>query len=190
MLSNLRVLFLALCISTTWMHYADAQDKVSSSILFPSGSISDSPAAQSDQNTDHLDRPYFHAVEAINAVSTRLKALATSNAEGNLLLSPMTTTTALAELLLGARGSSRSQILNILTAANRTQGTAEARVDEFHQHLGNLIRILTTSNIFDNSYYLHVASALFFQSGLSLYPSFVNAANELYGMDTFHLNFR
>lgn len=185
----LRLLFLASCVSTTWMHYTDIHDGDSSSIVFPSSHISASSTAQPDQNTGHLHRPYFHAVEALFAVSTRLKALLGSDAEGNVLFSPITTTTALAELLLGARGSSRSQILNILTAANRTRDTAEATAAEFHQHLGNLIRTLRTSAVFDNSYYLHLASALFAQLGQSLFSNFINAATELYGMNIMYLDF-
>jgi serine protease inhibitor len=172
------------------MHYADVQKMGPSSIVFPSSSAAAAASAQPDQDTAYSRRPYSQAVEALFAVGTHLKARVESEAEGNLLLSPITTTTALAELLLGARGSSRRQILNILTAANRNQDTAEATVDVFHQHLANLIRILTTSAVFDNSYYLHLASALFVQVGSSLFPNFVNVATEQYGMDIFYLNFR
>jgi serine protease inhibitor len=172
------------------MHYVDVQNMDPSSIVFPSSFKPESVAVQSDQNAAQLRRPYSRAVEALFAVSTHLKALVESEAEENLLLSPITTTTALAELLLGARGSSRSQILNILSAANRTQDIDEATVDEFHQHMANLIRILTTSAVFDNSYYLHLAGAFFFRVGSSLFPNFVHAATELYGMDIFYLNYR
>jgi serine protease inhibitor len=128
-------------------------------------------------------------VEALFAVSTRLKELLGSHAEGNVLFSPVTTTAALAELLLGARGSSRSQILNILTAANSTHDSTEATAAEFHQHLSNLMRVLRTSAVFDNSYHLHLASALFLQLGLSPFSSFINAATELYTMNMFYLDF-
>jgi serine protease inhibitor len=177
-------------MTTTWMHYTDSQDNGSSSIVFPSSVISTSASTEHlHQNADHLRTPYSRAVESLFAVSTRLKALLGSDAKGNVLFSPVTTTTALAELLLGARGSSRSQILNILTATNRTHDTAEATVAEFHQHLSNLIRNLKTSVVFDNSYYLHLASALFFQLGLSPFSSFINAATELYTMNMFYLDF-
>jgi serine protease inhibitor len=178
-------------MTTAWMHYADFQDKGSSSIVFPNSSVSaPSSTAHPDQKADRLQRPYVHALDALFAVSARLRALLASAAEGNVLFSPVTTTIALAELLLGARGSSRSQILNILTTANRTHNTAEATADEFHQHLSNLIRVLKTSAVFDNSYYLHLASALFFQQGLSPFSSFLNVATELYAMNMFYLDFR
>jgi serine protease inhibitor len=170
------------------MRYAGVRDADPSSSVLPSSLISEPSAAQSDQKTEYL--PYFHAVEALNAVSARLKAQVGCDTKGNLLLSPITTTTALAQLLLGSRGSTRSQILNILTAANRTQDFAEATVNEFHKHLVNLIRIVTTNAVFDNSYYLHLASALFYRLGSGLYPNFVNAATKLYAMDIFHLDFR
>lgn len=172
------------------MHYADSQDKGSSSIVFPSSVISASATtAHPDQNADRLHRPYSHAVDALFAVSSRLKAMLGADAKGNALFSPVTTTTALAELLLGARGSARNQILNILTAANRTNDTPEATAAEFHQHLSNLIRILKRSAVFDNSYHLHLASALFFQLGLSPFSSFIKAATELYAINLFYLDF-
>jgi hypothetical protein len=186
MASVLRLLLLLTsCMPAAWMRHADFQNTDSRSIVFPSSFISPSYTARQE-----LHRPYFHAVEALFAVNTRLKALLGSDARRNLLLSPVSTTTALAELLLGARGSSRNQILNILTAANRIHDTAEATAAEFHQHLGNLIRSLKTSAVFDNSYHLHLASALFVEPGISLFSNFVNGASELYGMDMMYLDFR
>jgi serine protease inhibitor len=172
------------------MHYTDFHDADASSIVFPNSHISTSTTPHPEENPDALHSPYSHAVEALFAVSIRLKALLGSDAKGNQLFSPVTTTTALAELLLGARGSSRSQILNILTAANRTHDAAEATAADFHEHLRNLIRTLRTSAVFDNSYYLHLASALFCQQGQSFSSNFINAATELYGLNMMYLDFK
>jgi len=129
-------------------------------------------------------------MEALFAVTVRLKKLLMPENKKNLLLSPFSTTTALAETLLGAHGSSRNQILNILTAVNRTKGTAEATVAEFHQDMGGLIKFLKTTPVSDKSYQLHLASALFIDSLLNLSPDYQTAATELYGMEVMHLDFR
>jgi serine protease inhibitor len=129
-------------------------------------------------------------MEALFAVTVRLKELLIPEAKQNLLLSPICTTMALAETLLGARGSSRYQILKILTAVNRTKGTAEATVAEFHQHMGGLIKFLRNSPVLDKSYQLHLASALFIDSLLNLPSDYQTAATELYGLEVTRLNFR
>jgi serine protease inhibitor len=129
-------------------------------------------------------------MEALFAVTVRLKELLIPEGKKNLLLSPLSTTTVLAETLLGARGSLRNQILHILTNVNRTKGTAEATVAEFHQHMGSLIKFLKSSPVSDKSYQLHLASALFIDSLLNLSPDYQTAATELYGMEVMRLDFR
>jgi len=190
--SVLQTLILTLCIYSdgAWMNYADSQNVDPSSIVFPSSFVSAFSSPERSHISDDVHPTYSHAMEALFAVTVRLKELLIPEPKKNLLLSPISTTTALAEALLGARGSSRNQILNILTAVNRTNGTAEATVAEFHQHMGSLIKFLKNSPISDKSYQLHLASALFVDSLLNLSPDYQTAATELYGMEVMRLDFR
>uniref|UniRef100_A0A1V1FNA8 Putative serine protease 9 n=1 Tax=Reticulitermes speratus TaxID=60591 RepID=A0A1V1FNA8_9NEOP len=187
----LLALVLTLCLSSdgAWMHYTDSQNLDSSSIVFPSSYVSPFSTPERSHSSSDVRATYFHAIDAIFAVTVRVKALLVPEAKKNLLLSPFSTTTALAETLLGARGSSRSHILNILTPVNRTKGTAEATVAEFHQHMGGLIKVLKTSPVLDKSYQLHLASALFIDSLLKLSSDYQKAATELYGMEVMRLDF-
>jgi hypothetical protein len=161
-----------------------------SSIVFPASIISPFSTPNRLQNSGDLQTQYLYAVEALFAVTARLKALLSLDTSKNLLVSPISTTTALAELLLGARGSSRRHLLNILTTVNRSTRTAEATVAEFHQHLGGLIKLLQISPDYDESYRLHLASALFLQPGLSLLSDFHRALTDLYGVDVVPADFR
>jgi len=129
-------------------------------------------------------------MEALFDVTIRLKKLLIPETKNNLLLSPISTTTALAETLLGARGCLRNQILNILTAVNRTKDTAEATVAEFHRDMGGLIKFLKTTPVSDKSYQLHLASALFIDKLIDLSPDYQTAATEHYGMEVMRLDFR
>jgi serine protease inhibitor len=180
------------------MKYADSKNVDPSSIVFPSSFVSTTSNPErsniSDEvhprYSDEVHRRYSHAMDALFAVTVRLKELLIPEDEKNLLLSPLCTTMALAETLLGARGYSRNQTLNILTAVNRTKGTAEATVVEFHQHMGGLIKFLKSSPATDKSYQLHLASALFIDSLLNLPSDYETAAIELYGMEVTRLNFR
>jgi serine protease inhibitor len=171
------------------MNYADSQNVDPSSIVFPNSFVSAFSSPERSHISD-VHPTYSHAMEALFAVTVRLKQLLIPEAKKNLLLSPICTTTALAETLLGARGSSRNQILNILTAVNRTKGTAEATVAEFHQHMGGLIKFLKNSPVLDKSYQLHLASALFIDSLLNLSSDYKTAATGLYGMEVMRLDFR
>jgi serine protease inhibitor len=128
-------------------------------------------------------------MEALFDVTIRLKKLLIPETKNNLLLSPISTTTALAETLLGARGCLRNQILNILTAVNRTKDTAEATVAEFHRDMGGLIKFLKTTPVSDKSYQLHLASALFIDKLIDLSPDYQTAATEHYGMEVMRLDF-
>lgn len=188
----LQALILTLCIycDVAWMNYTDSQNVDPSSIVFPSSFLTAFSSPERSHISDDVHPTYSHAMEALFAVTVRLKELLIPEAKKNLLLSPISTTTALAETLLGARGSSRNQILNILTAVNRTKGTAEATVAEFHQDMGGLIKFLKASPISDKSYQLHLASALFIASLLNLSPDYQTAATELYGMEVMRLDFR
>lgn len=190
--SVLQTLILTLCIYSDGvrMNYADSQNVDPSSIVFPSSFVSAFSSPERSHISDDVHPTYSHAMEALFAVTVCLKELLIPEPKKNLLLSPISTTTALAEALLGARGSSRNQILNILTAVNRTNGTAEATVAEFHQHMGGLIKFLKKSPISDKSYQLHLASALFVDSLLNLSPDYQTAATELYGMEVMRLDFR
>jgi len=190
--SVLQTLILTLCIYSdgAWMNYTDSQNVDPSSIVFPSSFVPAFSSPERSHNSDDVPPTYSHAMEALFAVTVRLKELLIPEAKKNLLLSPISTTTALAETLLGARGPSRNQILNILTAVNRTKGTAEATVAEFHQDMGGLIKFLKITPVSDKSYQLHLASALFIDSLLNLSPDYQTAATELYGMEVMHLDFR
>jgi len=190
--SFLQTLILTLCLyfDGAWMNYTDSQNVDPSSIVFPSSFVSGFSSPERSHISDEVHPTYSHAMEAVFAVTVRLKELLIPEAKKNLLLSPISTTTALAETLLGARGFLRNQILNILTAVNRTEGTAEATVAEFHQHMGSLIKFLKTSPVADKSYQLHLASALFIDSLLNLSPDYQTAATELYGMELIRLDFR
>lgn len=183
---------LTLCMSSdgAWMQHTDSENVDRSSIVFPSSFLSPFSSPERSHDSEGADAAYSHAVEALYAVTVRLKALLIPEAKRNLLLSPISTTTALAETLLGARGTSRRYILNILTDVNRTKDTAEATVAEFHQHMGGLIKFLKTSPVLDKSYQLHMASALFIDSLLSLSSDYQMAATELYGMEVMRLDFR
>jgi serine protease inhibitor len=173
-----------------WMQHTDSQNVDRSSIVFPSSFLSPFSSPERSHDSEGADAAYSHAVDALYAVTVRLKALLIPEAKRNLLLSPISTTTALAETLLGARGNSRRYILNILTAVNRTKDTAEATVAEFHQHMGGLIKFLKTNPVLDKSYQLHMASALFIDSLLNLSADYQKAATELYGMEVMRLDFR
>ena len=192
MLSVLQTLILTLCLSSdgAWMNYTDSQKVDPSSIVFPGNFMSAFFSPERSHILDDVHPPYSHAVEALFAVTVRLKELLIPEAKKNLLLSPVSTTVALAETLLGARGSSRNRIVNILTAVNRTKGATEASVAEFHQHMGGLIRLLKTSPALDKSHQLHLASALFVDSPLNLSSDYKTAATELYGMEVIRLEFR
>lgn len=190
--SVLQTLILVLCIYSNgaWMNFTDSQYVDPSSIVFPSSFAPAFSSPERSHTSDDVHPTYSHAMEALFAVTVRLKKLLMPENKKNLLLSPFSTTTALAETLLGAHGSSRNQILNILTAVNRTKGTAEATVAEFHQDMGGLIKFLKTTPVSDKSYQLHLASALFIDSLLNLSPDYQTAATELYGMEVMHLDFR
>jgi serine protease inhibitor len=172
------------------MNYAESQNVDPSSIVFPSSFVPAFSSLERRQGSDEVHPTYSHAMEALFAVTVRLKNLLIPETKKNLLLSPLSTTTALAETLLGARGSLRNQILNILTAVNRTKGTAEATVAEFHRDMGGLIKFLKATPVSDKSYQLHLASALFVDSLLNLSPDYQTAATELYGMEVMRLDFR
>ncbi|KDR21045.1 putative serpin-Z6A isoform X2 [Zootermopsis nevadensis] len=179
----LTALFLSICLFTVpaWMNYVDNRNLDPSAIVFPSSFIASFSTPNRVQNVDP-QMQYIHAVEAMFAVTVRLKALLEMGATTNLLVSPISTTTALAELLLGARGSTREYLLKILTAVDRSEYTREPTVSEFHLHMGGLIKFLQTSSDYDDSYRLHFASALFLRPDLSLLPNFRSAATDLYGM--------
>jgi serine protease inhibitor len=191
-MSFLRELFLAYCVFAvpTWTHYMDNRNVDSSAIVFPTSFFASLSIPSRAENAEDSQMQYVYAVEALLAVTIRLKAVLKLGGTKNLLVSPVSTTTALAELLLGARGSAREHLLNILTAVEGTYDTREPTVAEFHVHMGRLIKFLQTSSDYDDSYRLNFASALFLQQGLSLLPNFESTAADLYGMAVIPVDFR
>jgi serine protease inhibitor len=172
------------------MHYVDNRNVDTSAIIFPPSFIAPFSASYETENTYDPQMQYIYAVEAVVAVTIRLKELLEFGGTKNLLVSPISVTTALAELLLGARGWAREHLLNFMTAAERPKDTQEPTIAEFHQHMRGLIKFLQTSSDYDNAYRLHYASALFLQPGLSLLPNFHRAATDLYGMTVLPVDFR
>jgi serine protease inhibitor len=179
---------------TAWMHdiaNSSVDRTVSpSAIIFPSSFIAPFSAKNQGANSDSPEMQYIHAVEAVFAVTTRLKVSLGLDTTKNLLVSPISTTTALAQLLLGARGPSRNRLLNILTATRKFRNIQEPTAAEFHVQLAGLIRFLQTNPNDDDAYQLHFASALFLQPGLTLLPNFQAAVTDLYGMDILPADFR
>lgn len=171
---------------------SDVRNVDPSAVVFPSSISSPFNFNNRLQSTDSKDlqKEYLHAVEALFAVTTRLKIFLGKDINKNIIVSPISTTTVLGEILLGARGKSRRQLLDILTTVNRTSGTAEATVVEFHQQLGGLTKLLQTSPDYDESYQLELANAMFLKQQLRLHPHFLNAITDLYAVDIEPMDFR
>ncbi|PSN45020.1 hypothetical protein C0J52_24516 [Blattella germanica] len=173
-------------------HLSENHNVDPSAVVFPSSllspfSLPNRLASKDDKVDLHLE--YLHAVEALFAVTTWLKTLLGKDETKNILVSPVSTTTALGEILLGARGESRRELLEILTTVNKTSGTAEATVVEFHQQLGGLIKQLQNSADYDSAYQLELASAVFLSPQVHLKRDFINAISDLYGVDIEPMDF-
>ncbi|KAJ9585989.1 hypothetical protein L9F63_020366, partial [Diploptera punctata] len=191
------VLQLILCsyITPSWMqkiqNVSEVRNVDPSAVVFPNSLNSpfNLPNRLGSTGSKDLQNEYLQAVEALFAVTTRLKTFLGKDPNKNVVVSAISTTTVLAEILLGARGDSRRPLLDILTTVNRTSGIAEGTVVEFHQQLGELIKLLQNSAQYDESYHLELASAMFMKKELRLHSDFLKALIDLYSVDVEPVDF-
>ena len=186
------LIILCHCTTLTWMRYIGnpyGRSVDPGAIVFPSSLESPFDLPNRMQSIER-QKEYLHAVEALFALTTRLKTLLGKDVDKNVLVSPLSTATALGEILIGARGKSRQQLLSMLSTVNRTSGLADATAVEFHLQLGGLIRHLQSSSDYDKSYLLELASAMFLRPDIRVHREFITAITDFYRVDIEPMDFR
>lgn len=104
------------------------------------------------------------------------------NPNKNILVSPVSISTALAMLSLGPRGQTGTRLLQSL-GFNYTEAS-EAKIHQDFQHLS---RLLSQS---DMSSSMSLGSIIFFDQNLKLEDSFLEAIKHYYGSEAFAIDFK
>ncbi|XP_069772454.1 alpha-1-antiproteinase-like [Narcine bancroftii] len=128
-----------------------------------------------------------HAVAAVTSANVdfafNLFKRIANQSTSNILLSPLSISTALALLSLGTRSTTREQLFKGLHFENMTQ----ERIIQMHKGYQQLLQALTAEN---REMQLLTGNSLHIQSGFDVQPSFLNETKKFYNAEVCFLDFK
>lgn len=144
---------------------------------------------------------YGLALEAIFGMGIRLHVLLDSS-QGNFVVSPLSTTAVIGQLMLGAEGEFQEQLYDLLSLPKKTSFTNSIYhygkdkknqsyvlpYSEFHLQLSSLLKTLATRKI-GELFTLNLNNALFYNQNLELKNHFKKFLGDLYDSDIEPLDF-
>lgn len=144
---------------------------------------------------------YGLALEAIFGMGMRLHTLLDSS-KGNFVVSPLSTTALIGQLMLGAEGEFREHLYELLSLPKKTtfsnniyhygkdkkNQSYSLLYSEFHLQLSSLLKTLSTRKV-NEQYTLKLNNALFYNQNLELKNHFKKFLGDLYNTDVEPLDF-
>lgn len=128
-----------------------------------------------------LRNKYGEAIDAIFGIGIRSTALlADPSSTGNVIVSPVSITVLIGQLMLGAEGVFRDQLYNLLTLTKNPNSTRHAlNVSHFpyariHQQLSGLLKALSNAGNVQRNFTLRGSNALFYDQKIVLDRNFAN----------------
>lgn len=142
------------------------------------------------------------ALEAIFGMGIRLHALLDSTTTGNFVVSPLSTTAVIGQLMLGAEGEFQQQLYELLSLPKKNTYTHSIyqygkdkrnqsyslRYSEFHLQLSSLLKTLSTRKS-GELFTLNLNNGLFYNRNLELKNHFKKFLGDLYNTDIEALDF-
>lgn len=130
------------------------------------------------------------ALKAIFSMGVKLDTLLNTNSTQpqNFLVSPLSLTLLLGQLLVGAEGKFRDHLYDLISLSDQKSVRDENVYIQFHQQLGNLRKRLEIDG--NRHYKLDSNNALFYNRNIRLQDKFSHESMTLYQTELFPLNFK
>lgn len=144
---------------------------------------------------------YGQALEAIFSITLRLHAIMDTSVNENFVVSPISTTAIIAQLMLGAEGEFREELHNLLSlpastsSFNVTHFTKERNESQimpyatFHLQLAILLKHLKIRKPGEH-FVLNLDNALFYNEDIDLRTVFTNTLYKIYDTDITPVDFK
>lgn len=147
-----------------------------------------------------LTKKYGEAIEAIFGIGIRSAALlADSSSDGNLMVSPVSITLLLGQLMIGAEGTFREQLYNLFRLTKtpyteyfqnlQTKVRYQLPYASLHLQLRNLLKELGNNTRAPRNFTLHESNALFFDKHIILKEQFARYLQIFYETNIQPLDF-